>query len=149
MKRIILGAALCFLASQAYAQQITGNEFQTGTTGKLVSGVVSMCVNGSNLAVPCSSSTSTVPAGTANIATGQATVASTATLVVAARLGRASVKITDLGTTDIFCGAAGVTTATGDLLAGVKGGSITIPTSAAVYCVDATGTQAVSYMEAY
>jgi hypothetical protein len=140
------------LVDTSYAQVATGNEFQTTTSGKLVTGVVNMCVNGSNIAVPCGSSSSPVltsTSGSANIATGQVTVGTTATQIVPARSGRISVKTTDLGTTDLFCGAAGVTTATGDLLAGVKGGSITVPTGAAFYCVVATGTQAVSFMESY
>lgn len=152
MKRFLLTLGLCFLGSQAYAQTVTGNEFQTGQSGKLASGVVNMCINGSSIAVPCGSSANPVltsQSGSANIATGQVTVGTTATLVVAARSGRISVKVTDLGTVDLYCGTATVATTTGDLLAGVKGGSITIPTGAAVYCVVGTGTQAVSFMEAY
>jgi hypothetical protein len=120
LKRILLAAALFAMGSSfAVAQVATGNEFQTSTSGKLVTGVVNMCVNGSNIAVPCGSSSAPVltsTSGSANIATGQVTVGTTATQIVPARSGRISVKTTDLGTTDLFCGAAGVTTATGDLL---------------------------------
>ena len=139
-------------SAAALAQTVNGNEFQTSQSGKAVAGVVQMCINGSNIAVPCGSASSpilTTQTGSANIATGQVTVGTTATLVMAARAGRISGKVTDLGTTDIYCGPSGVTTATGDLLAGVKGGAITIQTGAAIYCVVATGTQPVSFMESF
>ncbi len=90
-------------------------------------------------------------AGAANLATGQATVATTAggTQIVAARAGRSSVTITNLGTTDVFVGNSGLTTATGQLLTGTKGASITINTSAAVFGIVGTGSQAVSFIESY
>lgn len=84
-----------------------------------------------------------------SVATAQVSVASTATLVAAARAGRGAVIVTNLGAVAVYLGAAGVTTTTGTLLPGVVGASVTIPTSAAVYGVDATGTQAVSVAEVY
>lgn len=55
--RIFLSALLAFVLSvtSAIAQtpNVTGNTFQTGQAGKTVQGVVDMCVNGSNVAVPC------------------------------------------------------------------------------------------------
>ena len=85
----------------------------------------------------------------ASIATAQVSVASTATLVAAARTGRGAVIVTNLGAVAVYLGAAGVTTSTGTLLPGVVGASVTIPTSAEIYGVDATGTQAVSVVEVY
>lgn len=87
--------------------------------------------------------------GSGSIATSQASVASTATLVAAARAGRNAVTVENLGTVAVYIGGAGVTTSTGFLLPGVVGASVTIPTSAAVYGVDATGTQAVAVLETY
>ena len=90
-----------------------------------------------------------VSKGGANIAASQTAPGTTATIAVAARAGRLSVTLTNLGTVDTFCGPTGVTTTTGTLLVGTKGASITIPTAAAVYCVVGTGTGSVSALEAY
>lgn len=87
--------------------------------------------------------------GSASIATAQVSVAATATSVVAARTGRAAVTITNLGATDVYLGVTGITTATGTLLPGVRGANITIPTSAAVFGIAATGTQSVSVLETF
>lgn len=92
---------------------------------------------------------STTAPGTASIATGQVTVATTATVVAAARTGRRSITIVNEGTTDVRIGAAGVTAGNGLLLSGVKGQTLTVETAAAVYGIVGTGTQAVSYVEAY
>lgn len=144
-KRLLIAAALLLAgACSAFAQTTTGNEFQTSATGKTVVGVVGMCLNASGVAGPCGW------AGAAGaIATGQITVAATATQVVPARAGRTDLKIINGATTDVFCGLAGVTAATGVLLAGAKGQSISIPTSAAVFCIVASATEAVSFLEAY
>lgn len=85
----------------------------------------------------------------AGLASGQVTAGTTATQIVAKRDGRLSVKITNLGTVDAFCGPSGVTTTTGDLLVGTKGAAVTIPTTGAVFCVVGTGTQALSFMEVF
>lgn len=72
------------------------------------------------------------------------------TVVVAARADRIAVMITNLGTTDVYLGfATGLTTGTGDLLPGIKGASVTIPTTAEVFGVVAAASQAVSVMEIY
>lgn len=86
-----------------------------------------------------------------NLTTSQVTVdASGTTLLVAPRKSRAGVIITNLGTVDVFIGpASGVTTANGDLLAGIKGSFVTVPYNGALYGVVAVGTQAVSVMEIY
>jgi hypothetical protein len=152
LKRLLMAVALAAVAMPCAAQTITGPEFQTQQTGKTVVGTVMMCISGGNLAVPCGSSAPiavTTTTSSSTIATNQVTIGTTATQVVPVRSGRSAVKITNLGTVDIFCGAAGVTTTTGDLLAGVKGGALTIPSGAAVFCVVATGTQAISFMETY
>lgn len=83
------------------------------------------------------------------VATGQITVAATATVVVPVRTARKSITITNLGAVDVFIGAAGVTAATGHLLSGVKGQSITLATPAAISAIVGVGTQAVSFIEVY
>lgn len=54
--RYVVAAILLTGITAAWAQTavVTGNEFQTATPGKTVSGVVTMCINGSNQAAPCS-----------------------------------------------------------------------------------------------
>lgn len=79
----------------------------------------------------------------------QITVADTETVIVASRTGRKGVIITNLGTTDVWLGNTGVTTANGTLLLGTKGSAMFIPTTAAIYGIVGSGTQAVSYLEVY
>jgi hypothetical protein len=85
----------------------------------------------------------------ANLATAQVSVAATATLIVAARVGRKEVTIVNHGTTAVYLGPSGVATTTGQLLAGVAGEGITYSGGAAVYGIAATGSQTVSVAEVY
>lgn len=89
-----------------------------------------------------------VSKGSGSIATAQVSVGTTSTQIVGARSGRGSVKITNLGTNDVYIGNTGVTSTTGDLLPGTKGASITIPANIAIFGV-ATAAQAVSVMEVF
>lgn len=91
---------------------------------------------------------STVPVA-ASIAVGQVSVAVTATLIVAARAARRGVTVMNEGATDVRIGDSGVTTATGLLLFGQKGSGVIIDGGAAIYGIVASGTQSVSYLEAY
>lgn len=84
-----------------------------------------------------------------SIATGQATVGTSATEIVAARAGRKSVTIVNESTTVVRLGASDVTTSTGLYLAGTAGASITIVGGAAVYGIVGSSTEAVSYVEVY
>lgn len=70
-------------------------------------------------------------------------------LLAADRPGRVAVTVVNEGTTDVRLGQNGVTTATGGLLTGTKGASVTLPTSAAVYGIVGTGSQVVSVFETY
>lgn len=81
--------------------------------------------------------------------TAQATVGTTATLIIAGRPGRKEVTLVNHGTTDVYFGAAGVSTSTGSLLTGTKGAGITIATEAAIYGIVGSGTQAVSAIETF
>lgn len=81
------------------------------------------------------------------IATAQVTVGTAATVIAAARAGRRSITIVNEGTTDVRLGGAGVTSANGLLLAGIKGQQLTIETAAAISGIVATGTQPVSLIE--
>lgn len=82
--------------------------------------------------------------------TGQVSIASTATQIVAARSPRRSVLVINHGTTDVYIGfTSGVTTATGILLTGTKGASLSIPSNTTIYGITASGTQTISYAEVY
>ena len=92
--------------------------------------------------------------GAANIATGQISVGSTATLIAAARTGapgtgRVDITIVNWSTVDVFLGGSGVTTSNGMKLPGVLGASITITVTSAIYGIVATGTESISYIETY
>lgn len=84
-------------------------------------------------------------AGTWTVA--QVSVGSTATLIKAATAGRRSITIVNHGTTPVYLGGSGVTTANGVLLPGTEGASLTLCHTAAVYGITASGTQTVSYSE--
>jgi hypothetical protein len=78
--------------------------------------------------------------------TNQINVQDTATLIIAANPKRAGVLITNpSGGITVFVGNAGVTAGTGGFLE--SGSSLSIPTTAAIYGIVSTGSQAVSYVE--
>jgi hypothetical protein len=84
-------------------------------------------------------------AGGALNATGQVSVANTATLIIAAGT-RQGVVITNPSTTvTVFIGGSGVTTGNGQEL--LPGNSVTLPVVSAVYGIVASSTQTVSYLE--
>jgi hypothetical protein len=91
----------------------------------------------------------TIGTGTAALATAQASVTTTPGVIVAARAGRESVTIEQLGTTAVWIGPTGVSPTNGALLPGVVGASITLPTAAAIFAVTAAGSQSVSVIELY
>lgn len=93
--------------------------------------------------------TITAQPGVATLATGQAALSTTAAQVVAARATRRAVTIINLSGIDVYVGNTGVTTATGQLLLGIRGSAITIETVTAVFAVAASGTPSVSYLEEY
>lgn len=116
-------------------------------------GVIVNCWNGSAY-VPCQQSPTTPgmsvqQLGAGAVATGQVSVGTSATQIVAARAGRRNVCVTNTGTTVVYLGAGAVTTATGDYLTGVAGTKACYDTQAAIFGVVGTGTQAVSYVENY
>jgi hypothetical protein len=92
-----------------------------------------------------------LPGPAAAITQAQVTVASTATLIVAARPGRSRVTVMALAGTTKLClgGSSAVTTANGFCLAAVDGASMTFLDQGAVYGIVASGTLAVAYSEEY
>jgi len=90
--------------------------------------------------------------GAANIAASQATVGTSAALLVAARTGavgtgRVAVTVSNNGSAIIYIGASGVTTSTGKSIP--PGNSFTLKTTAAIYAISGTAAQAVDYVETY
>ena len=80
--------------------------------------------------------------------TGQVSVLATATRIVGQNTGRKSVLITNLGTIDIYLGdSPQVTTATGQLLPGTKGATISINATGPVYGISSGASQNVSFMD--
>jgi len=85
----------------------------------------------------------------ANLAPFQVAVAATPTLLAAARTQRQAVTVINSGTTPLYLGGAGVTAATGVMLPGVAGASITLAFTGDLYAVTASGTQAVTGYEVF
>jgi ribosomal protein L10 len=88
-------------------------------------------------------------ASPASIAAGQVTVTGTVASLLAARAGRQTVTIENTGTVAFYVGPAGVAAATGMLIPGVVGASVTLNTSAAIFAVTASGSAIVSYLETF
>lgn len=151
--------ALAALAAMTFAAHAT-SWYDAGGAGTVNS--VFHWLNGSNVAVPASSSnplpvsasgSSSPNVGAGAIATGQySNATASATQIVAARTGaagtgRVSVTLYNSGAVNVFVGASGVTTSTGIRI--LPGGSYTIYTTAAVYGVPASGTGTLDYLETY
>jgi hypothetical protein len=80
--------------------------------------------------------------------TGQVIVGTNATLIKVRNDCRRGIKITNLGTVDVFIGfGPSVNVLSGDLLPGTKGAFIVIPATLDIYAIVATGTATVSYLE--
>lgn len=78
---------------------------------------------------------------------GQVSLRTNATQIINARRGRCGVKLTNVSDVDIFIGWNGsVTIQAGDLLLGVKGSWIFIPTESAIWGV-CPSSAVVSYLE--
>lgn len=110
-------ASLAVMAVPAKAQLATGNEFATQTPGKNVVGTVDMCLNASNVAVPCTGAA----AGYSTLATPVANAASGTTGPVSISIPAVAAK------TSYVCGfevsAVGGTTQFAVTVAGLKGPS--------------------------
>lgn len=79
--------------------------------------------------------------------TGQVSVTSAATQIVAKDAARSGITITNLGTTDCYLGEnSTVTTGIGHLLPGTKGASVSFSTTGAIYGITGGASQTVSYL---
>jgi hypothetical protein len=85
-----------------------------------------------------------------SLGTGQQTITTAPTQIVGERAGRVGIKITNLGTTEIFIGNnSAVSKTNGDLLPGGRGQWIYIPTQSAIYAIVVAGSQVISYSEVF
>jgi hypothetical protein len=122
---------------------------------KAMASSFAVVVSSDQSAIPISAATLPLPTGAAtaagspSIATAQVTVTTGNITVCAARAGLFAVTVINHGTTDVFLGITGVTTANGAKLKGTDGASITFPTSAAIFGTVSSGTQAVSVLETF
>lgn len=134
-------------ASAEYVRAVNTQSRQANTAAMPAFFILAKDVNNADALIGVSA----VSRAADGLATNQVTVATTVggTQIIPARIGRSAVTITNFGTTDVYLGNSGVTTTTGSLLVGTKGASVTIPTSAAIFGIVATGTQAVSYTETF
>lgn len=88
--------------------------------------------------------------GAPSLATSQASVTTGNISVAGARALRRAITITNVtGTSAAFCGNTGVTTSTGAYLGATAGSSITLNTTAAVFCTVAATTQTVAVAETF
>ncbi len=92
------------------------------------------------------------PVGAGGFATSQASVGTTAALIVAARTGvagtgRICAVLYNGGAATVYVGGSGVTTSTGQIL--LAGASMTISTTAAIYGITASGTNVVGVTETF
>jgi len=118
-----------------------------------------MNANANGAAAPASASPvtpSNQPVGGGTIVTNQVSVGTTVggTQIIAARTGvagtgRISATVCNTSTTDVWVGASGLTTATGQLLDGIKGACITLNTTAAIFGIVGSGTETVSFSETF
>lgn len=85
----------------------------------------------------------------ANVATNQVSIGTSATLIAAARPGRTMITVVNTTTTQIFLGPSGLTTGNALPLPGVVGASVTLQFSGALYGIVASGTATVGEAEVY
>src|SRR6185312_2429457 len=131
----------------------------TPTINSYMVGCVNTVCNNNGAAAPSASSPvtpSNQPVGGGTIVTNQVSVGTTVggTQIIAARTGvagtgRISATVCNTSTTDVCVVADAPTTATGQLLVGVKGACITLNTTAAIFGIVGAGTETVSFSETF
>lgn len=85
--------------------------------------------------------------GSSTYAYGDANPTTSATLIMAARDTRKVAQLYNDSTVTVYIGDASVTSSTGTPME--EGGSIDMPTTAAIYGITASGTGSVRYQEFY
>lgn len=132
----------------------------TGTGNVYVTTIASSAPDVSVVAAGIDPSSTSPPVGSGSINTGQASIGTSASLLVAARVGvggngsgvagtgRQSVNVTNLGSATIYVGPTiGVTTGTGHAIPTT--GSQVFNTAAALYAISGSASQTVTYLETF
>lgn len=78
-------------------------------------------------------------------ATGQVSIGSSATLIIAANTRQGVLITNPSSTVTVYVGGSGVTTGNGQIIPPLQ--SITVPVVSALYGIVATSTQTISYLE--
>ena len=141
--RLLLALATLLLPTAALAQTVVTLPNTVNTTGQPLAVNRTFIVNADG-----SVATIGLPRGGSTIATGQVTIATTATLVAAARAGRQRIGVTVTPAIQCAFGPAGVTLATGWPLAAVAYATDNWDTAAALYGVCASSAT-VAYRELF
>lgn len=143
---------------------VTGTVTAAGTTSNASSGVATSSTNTPSVAynyafngttwdqlqVDSNKNLLTSTGGAPTLATAQVSVTTGNISVASARTGRRAIMITNItGTSVIYCGNTGVSTVTGTPVAGTAMSSITLNTTAAIFCTVAATTQTVAVAETY
>jgi len=132
------------LAAMAAASALSGSELmyctQAGADSKVTPAQLLAYVEGAMVV------------GSGAIATSQASIGTSAALIVAARTGaagtgRIAATLYNEGTVTVFFGPSGVTTSTGMPLP--AGASATINTTAAIYGISTIASQTIGVMETF
>ena len=147
--------SLCTVSSAAGSVQVSCSNIYVG--GAAVTGLNPLPVANAQehtdlqaiQANTASNATAANQLGTANFAPTQVSATTSATAIVAARPARRTLTLENTGTTPVYLGGAGVTAATGFLLPGVAGASVTFSYAGALYAITASGTAAVAAYELY
>jgi hypothetical protein len=79
--------------------------------------------------------------------TGQYTASATAGIMLPADLQRTGLLLVNTSGTAFYVGGTGVTAATGHLVPGVVGASVSIPTHDSVSVITSAGTALLTYVE--
>jgi hypothetical protein len=126
----------------------------TGGGGGGASGTVTVSTSSPGGAAANPSYLANNPVGTTNFSPNQVSCTSSATSIAAARVGnpgtgRIAILVEQLGTVNVYLGGSGVTTSTGFLLPGVVGATVTLPITAALYCITSGTSQSIAFTELY
>lgn len=146
------GAMVDLVALSAPVAPATATATKSALAGCQATSAAITPTTGQQAAVDCDLNNNLLVSsgGAPNIATAQVSVTTGNITVAAARALRRAVTITNVtGTSAAFCGVTGVTTSTGTYLGGTAGSSITLNTTAAIFCTVAATTQTVSVAETF
>lgn len=147
MKRTLLAGLAVFALGIALAWG--ANNFRQSTSG----GTVTTFKSTDNAGVHTPHiNVDTIPTASSptSLSISQVSIATTDTLAIAARVGRAAVTVQQItGTQNVFCNQTTATAANGVVLPPIVGASFTFNTASAIRCIAITGAQTVAIAETF